>query len=217
MLYRKSLLKNFKYYLKSIHGLWIPAFVFVDIFIPALSLLICKTNDDKDAAASLIEQFMFFFIPLFTVWTCVFVGELFFSEKTKDVFFFYSMKKKFAVIGLFYLLSLVNSLVVICLHFGCLEDVFGLAVKMLCINTFYFGLSAAALRLSKSASITIMVLLIYALLNSLPLIPLNIFLLYDSSGEPLTFMMFLIDYLPLLVLGAIIPVFVFSEKKNNKK
>lgn len=217
MFHRKSILKNFKYFLKSINGLWIPAVFFIDIFIPIISLFIYKTSS-VDIAKPLVEQFMFFFIPLFSVWVCVFVGELFFSEKTKDVFFFYGNKKKFFVITSFYLTSLINSIAVICLHFYCLEDVFGVVVKMLCIITFYFGLSTVVLKLSKSSSITIMILLIYALLNSLPTVQVNFFLFYDN-GEPLDLLVFLMNYLPLLILGMLGPVFVFtdSRKKTSKK
>lgn len=218
MFHRKSLLKNVKYYLKSINGLWIPTVVFVDIFIPLLSLFVYKTSS-IELAKSLVEQFIGFFIPVFSVWICVFVGELFFSEKTKDVFFFYSNKKKFFVIALFYFFSLINSLAVICLQFYCLEDVFGLVIKMLSVITFYFGLSTVVLKLSKSASITIMVLLIYALINSFPTIQVHFFLFYEYVSEPLDLSVFLVNYLPLIVLGLLGPVFVFSDsrKKTSKK
>lgn len=213
MLHRKSLLRNFRYYLKSIHGLWIPAVGFIDIFIPLLSLLIYKTNA-PDAVDSLVQQFMFFFIPIFSVWTCVFVGELFFSEKTKDVFFFYSLKKKFKVIVSFFLIFLVDATAIIFLHSYCLEDVCLVAVKLFCVMVFYFGIAAAVLKASKSASITIMVLLIYSLMNALPIISFDFFLFYDTA-EGLSFMMFLIRYLPLLVFGILISVFVFTESKKK--
>jgi hypothetical protein len=49
-----------------------------------------------------IEKIIFFFFPMFSVWTGVFVAEIFFSDKTKDVFFFYGNKKRFKTTIVFF-------------------------------------------------------------------------------------------------------------------
>lgn len=93
MLYRKSELKKHKYFLKSIHVLWILPIVIINLIVPLFNFFIYKLNNNDMVID--IEKIIFFFFPMFSVWTGVFVAEIFFSEKTKDVFFFYGNKKRF--------------------------------------------------------------------------------------------------------------------------
>ena len=115
MLYRKSELKKHKYFLKSIHGLWILPIVIINLIVPLFNFFIYKLNNNDMVID--IEKIIFFFFPMFSVWTGVFVAEIFFSDKTKDVFFFYGNKKRFETTIVYFLCSLINALAVIILHF----------------------------------------------------------------------------------------------------
>lgn len=156
MLYRETVLKKQKYFLKSIHGLWIIPVLIINLIVPLINFLLYKINrNDMEID---MEKMMFFFLPLFSVWTVVFISEIFFSEKTKDVFFFYSNKKKF-IASLFYFLPfLADALAVVLLHFYCIDDYMGLSFKILSVAVFYYGASLLILRCSKSAAITILII-----------------------------------------------------------
>ena len=61
--------------------------VIINQIVPLFNFFIYKLNNNDMVID--IEIIIFFFFPMFSVWTNVFVAEIFFSEKTKDVFFFY--------------------------------------------------------------------------------------------------------------------------------
>ena len=92
-------------------------------------------------AESDIVTVMYFLLPISTVWTSIFVSEFFFSDRTRDVLFFYSRKKRFAVSQLFFLLPLANVAVVTLLHFSCLSYSVSMAVKLLCIGVLFYGIA----------------------------------------------------------------------------
>ena len=90
-----------------------------------LSPVFPGTNCEYDSARAVlaagaeadIVTVMYFLLPISTVWTSIFVSEFFFSDRTRDVLFFYSRKKRFAVSQLFFLLPLVILAAVMLVHF----------------------------------------------------------------------------------------------------
>lgn len=206
MLYRKSELKKHKYFLKSIHGLWILPIVIINLIVPLFNFFIYKLNNNDMVID--IEKIIFFFFPMFSVWTGVFVAEIFFSDKTKDVFFFYGNKKRFETTIVYFLCSLINALAMILLHFYCIDDFIGFLFKILSVAVFYYGLSMLVMYFSKSAPITIMVLLLYDLINTF-VSSTKVFLLYENF-EILTLKMFLTNYFPLIFVAIVFIVIVFK-------
>lgn len=160
-----------------------------------------------------IEKIIFFFFPMFSVWTGVFVAEIFFSEKTKDVFFFYGNKKRFKTTIVYFLCFLINALAVILLHFYCIDDLIGFLFKILSVAVFYYGLSMFVMFFSKSAPITIMVLLLYDLINTF-VSSTKVFLLYENF-EILTLKMFLTNYFPLIIVAVVFIAVVFKDGKKS--
>ena len=59
MLYRKSELKKHKYFLKSIHGLWILPIVIINLIVPLFNFFIYKLNNNDMVID--IEKIIFFF------------------------------------------------------------------------------------------------------------------------------------------------------------
>lgn len=211
MFYRKSELKKHKYFLKSINGLWILSIVIINLIVPLFNFFIYKLNN-KDMVID-IEKIIFFFFPMFTVWTGVFVAEIFFSDKTKDVFFFYSNKKRFETTIVYFLCFLIDALVMILLHFYCIDDLIGFIFKILSVSVFYYGMSMFVMFFSKSAPITIMVLLLYDLINTF-VSSTKVFLLYENF-EILTLKMFLTNYFPLIFVAIVFIVIVFKGDKGK--
>ena len=120
MLFRKSLIQNFNFFTKAIHKMWIPAVLFINIAVPIVTYFFYKTGGNSPSSE--IDDTMFFILPAFSAWTSVFVSELFFAEKTKDVFFFLSTKQKIKISFAFYLLFLANALLIAGLQFYALKN-----------------------------------------------------------------------------------------------
>lgn len=196
MLYRKIKLSTFGLYLKAVSKLWLVPLLTVNVLVPVISAVLYKNGGA--GAESDIVTVMYFLLPISTVWTSIFVSEFFFSDRTRDVLFFYSRKKRFAVSQLFFLLPLVNVAVVTLLHFRCLSYSVSMAVNLLCIGVLFYGIAMLILRLSGSATMAVLALLLYELLNEFAMS--DAFVFYKVYGS-LTVEIFCVRYVPLLVIA----------------
>ena len=196
MLYRKIKLSTFGLYLKAVSKLWL---------VPVISAVLYKNGGA--GAESDIVTVMYFLLPISTVWTSIFVSEFFFSDRTRDVLFFYSRKKRFAVSQLFFLLPLVNVAAVTLLHFRCLSYSVSMAVNLLCIGVLFYGIAMLILRLSGSATMAVLALLLYELLNEFAMS--DAFVFYKVYGS-LTVEIFCVRYVPLLVIALVCILLAFT-------
>ena len=170
----------------------------VNVLVPVISAVLYKNGGA--GAESDIVTVMYFLLPISTVWTSIFVSEFFFSDRTRDVLFFYSRKKRFAVSQLFFLLPLANVAAVTLLHFRCLSYSVSMAVNLLCIGVLFYGIAMLILRLSGSATMAVLALLLYELLNEFAMS--DAFVFYKVYGS-LTVEIFCVRYVPLLVIALV--------------
>lgn len=205
MLYRKTKLSTFGLYLKAVSKLWLVPLLTVNVLVPVISAVLYKNGGA--GAESDIVTVMYFLLPISTVWTSIFVSEFFFSDRTRDVLFFYSRKKRFAVSQLFFLLPLVNVAAVTLLHFRCLSYSVSMAVNLLCIGVLFYGIAMLILRLSGSATMAVLVLLLYELLNEFAMS--DAFVFYKVYGS-LTVEIFCVRYVPLLVIALVCILLAFT-------
>lgn len=211
MLYRKIKLSTFGLYLKAVSKLWLVPLLTVNVLVPVISAVLYKNGGA--GAESDIVTVMYFLLPISTVWTSIFVSEFFFSDRTRDVLFFYSRKKRFAVSQLFFLLPLVNVAVVTLLHFRCLSYSVSMAVKLLYIGVLFYGIAMLILRLSGSATMAVLALLLYELLNEFAMS--DAFVFYKVYGS-LTVEIFCVRYVPLLGIGLVCTVLAFAGNSHAK-
>lgn len=205
MLYRKIKLSTFGLYLKAVSKLWLVPLLTVNVLVPVISAVLYKNG--SAGAESDIVTVMYFLLPISTVWTSIFVSEFFFSDRTRDVLFFYSRKKRFAVSQLFFLLPLVNVAAVTLLHFRCLSYSVSMAVNLLCIGVLFYGIAMLILRLSGSATMAVLALLLYELLNEFAMS--DAFVFYKVYGS-LTVEIFCVRYVPLLVIALVCILLAFT-------
>lgn len=205
MLYRKIKLSTFGLYLKAVSKLWLVPLLTVNVLVPVISAVLYKNGGA--GAESDIVTVMYFLLPISTVWTSIFVSEFFFSDRTRDVLFFYSRKKRFAVSQLFFLLPLANVAAVTLLHFRCLSYSVSMAVNLLCIGVLFYGIAMLILRLSGSATMAVLALLLYELLNEFAIS--DAFVFYKVYG-PLTVEIFCVRYVPLLVIALVCILLAFT-------
>ena len=90
MLYRKIKLSTFGLYLKAVSKLWLVPLLTINVLVPVISAVLYK-NGGAGAETDIVTV-MYFLLPISTVWTSIFVSEFFFSDRTRDVLFFYSRK-----------------------------------------------------------------------------------------------------------------------------
>lgn len=207
MLYRKSLLSSFRFFLKSINKLWVIPLLLINVIIPVLSFMFFKNM--KENAEPYIMGLMFLILPVSAVWTSVFVSEMFFSDKSKDILFFYSIRKRVFVSSLFFLISAINSFVIVLLHSYCLYDSFGMAVKILSVSVLFYGIAILVLRLSKSSTMSLLILILYSLVNEFTY---SEFFLFYKTYDELTGDVYLFQYLPLSLIGMLLAALAFSKK-----
>ncbi len=205
MLYRKIKLSTFGLYLKAVSKLWLVPLLTVNVLVPVISAVLYKNGGA--GAESDIVTVMYFLLPISTVWTSIFVSEFFFSDRTRDVLFFYSRKKRFAVSQLFFLLPLANVAAVTLLHFRCLSYSVSMAVNLLCIGVLFYGIAMLILRLSGSATMAVLALLLYEMLNEFAMS--DAFVFYKVYG-PLTVEIFCVRYVPLLVIALVCILLAFT-------
>lgn len=205
MLYRKIKLSTFGLYLKAVSKLWLVPLLTINVLVPVISAVLYK-NGGAGAETDIVTV-MYFLLPISTVWTSIFVSEFFFSDRTRDVLFFYSRKKRFAVSQLFFLLPLVNVVAVTLLHFRCLSYSVSMAVNLLCIGVLFYGIAMLILRLSGSATMAVLALLLYELLNEFAMS--DAFVFYKVYG-PLTVEIFCVRYVPLLVIALVCILLAFT-------
>lgn len=205
MLYRKIKLSTFGLYLKAVNKLWLVPLLTVNVLVPVISAVLYK-NGGAGAETDIVTV-MYFLLPISTVWTSIFVSEFFFSDRTRDVLFFYSRKKRFAVSQLFFLLPLANVAAVTLLHFRCLSYSVSMAVNLLCIGVLFYGIAMLILRLSGSATMAVLALLLYELLNEFAMS--DAFVFYKVYGS-LTVEIFCVRYVPLLVIALVCILLAFT-------
>ena len=205
MLYRKIKLSTIGLYLKAVSKLWLVPLLTVNVLVPVISAVLYKNGGA--GAESDIVTVMYFLLPISTVWTSIFVSEFFFSDRTRDVLFFYSRKKRFAVSQLFFLLPLANVAAVTLLHFRCLSYSVSMAVNLLCIGVLFYGIAMLILRLSGSATMAVLALLLYELLNEFAMS--DAFVFYKVYGS-LTVEIFCVRYVPLLVIALVCILLAFT-------
>ncbi len=210
MLYRKIKLSTFGLYLKAVSKLWLVPLLTVNVLVPVISAVLYKNGGA--GAESDIVTVMYFLLPISTVWTSIFVSEFFFSDRTRDVLFFYSRKKRFAVSQLFFLLPLANVAAVTLLHFRCLSYSVSMAVNLLCIGVLFYGIAMLILRLSGSATMAVLALLLYELLNEFAMS--DAFVFYKVYGS-LTVEIFCVRYVPLLVIALVCILLAFTTNGHT--
>lgn len=203
MLHRRHTLSAYRYFLKSLRFLWLIAVVVIDALVPIACNMFYRLK--PESCDYMAQELMFFCLPLFAVWTVIFVDEILFSESAKDVLFFLSNTKRTVISFSFFAAFFANSIIVVFLHKYCLQDVLGFAVKISCVIVFYYGLARLVLAMSKTASLTVMVVILAEIANTIFKPQKNIFLLYVNI-ENLTAEMFKYIYLPLLITGIILNV-----------
>lgn len=212
MLYRKIKLSTFGLYLKAVSKLWLVPLLTVNVLVPVISAVLYKNGGA--GAESDIVTVMYFLLPISTVWTSIFVSEFFFSDRTRDVLFFYSRKKRFAVSQLFFLLPLANVAAVTLLHFRCLSYSVSMAVNLLCIGVLFYGIAMLILRLSGSATMAVLALLLYELLNEFAMS--DAFVFYKVYGS-LTVEIFCVRYVPQLVIALVCIILAFTANGHSRR
>lgn len=211
MFYRKSLLNMYRLFLKSISKLWLIPLLIINVVVPAVSYLLYINMHEN--AEMYILNLLYFVMPLSSVWVSIFVSEVFFNDKAKDALFFFSNKKRLMISASFFIMQVLDVFIIVLLHFYCISDCFGMAVKTMCIAILFYGIAMLLLCLSKSAAMAVLILLLYTLMNEFSF---SDFFFFYKNNETLTLNLFLLKYFPFILIGLLCVIIAFIHKNNWK-
>lgn len=106
-----------------------------------------------------------YFLPLFSVWWVVFVLREYLEVDGNELFYIGGRKIVLKELGLVYLVAMLNIMLLIVLCVVLFPAFILESVRIVSVCTFYFGLTYCMAFLLKSVAMTLLILLLYTLLN----------------------------------------------------
>ena len=189
--------------------------IFINIIIPIISLTIYVKKGVGDELDSNINQILPLFIPFFSCWWVIFSLKFFYEDKGSEILYICSDKTKILDLSLLFLLMLLDIILSVIPYFFIIEGFIFIFLNLILICIFYFGLSFCITAVSKSITPTLLILIIYILLNTVSPFNETIFPFYYSPD--ISTNIFFCE-IPLALSGCIlivIAIYVIRYRKNN--
>lgn len=206
MYFKKHLifsLQRIRYHFKGIKFLILVPILFTFAVIPALNFFSVEKFGRSPEAVCEILRIAFMFFPFLSVWCTLFFLKEYLEADGHELL--YVCRSKLKLVDSLYPFLLYC--ILISAFFGGYQFVFhGMTIEwgsMLCVCVFYFGLVYFLLFLTKSITITLMVLLLYTLANIIFLTGEPFFPFYYYY-QPFSSSLFFKVYLPLAGLGCVL-------------
>lgn len=199
---------------KNIGLLFFVPIIVVDVLIPVLNYISYSVHGISDELYYRISELTQIFIPFFSVWWVIFILKEFVDSDGCELL--YTNQKTPAKSSIFMAFG-IYCLNIIALYFiySCLFKNFLMElIKILMVCVFFFGLSLFFSKLTDSTSITILILVMYTLINLIDYKHEGIFPLY-FTGEKASLTMLFINSIPLAAIGlAFLLAGIFLRKKQ---
>lgn len=165
--------------LKSLKTMfWIPL-ILVDVFVPVFAFYLYKTQEISSAGWQL-QTVLSIIVPITSVWWPIFLFRVFIETKGNEIFFV--MKKSvFAETFVPFLLFEINTFLIMSIFAKFFPLVNQLLPVLLPVTFFLFGLAYFVSFLSGSVTITILINVVYILINSVTYTAKPIPFIYTSA------------------------------------
>lgn len=151
--------------LKNLGGLrFVPLIVF-NLVLPILIFMGYRKYGPSELFEMELLDLTQYFLPLFSIWWVVFVLREYLEVDGNELFYIGGRKIIFKELGLVYLVAMLNIMLLIVLCIILLPSFFPESVRIVSACVFYFGLTYCMAFLLKSVSMTLLILLLYTLLN----------------------------------------------------
>lgn len=196
---------------------WLPLLV-VNVVLPALNFICYRANGVGDYLLVDINEKALLLLPFLSIWWTLFILQEYVEADGCETLYVCRRRLKLAEALCPFLLYLLN----ITLLYGVYIAVFPKQMpmeyaRMLCICCFFFGLAYFLIYATKSITISLMVLLLYALGSALLVPQSPFFPLYKMQGSMRAELLWQF-YLPLLACGgALLWLGLLFNKKSVPK
>lgn len=187
--------------------------LFINILIPIINLAIYVKKGVGDELNSSINQILPLFIPFFSCWWVIFCLKFFYEDKGSEILYVCSDKTKILDLSLLFLLMLLDITLSVIPYFFIIKGFIAIFLKLILICIFYFGLSFCITAVSKSITPTLLILIVYILLNTVSPLNETIFPFYYSPDIPTN--IFFCE-MPLALSGCIFIVIAICVIRNRK-
>lgn len=205
-------------HLKNLKGLALVPLFILDILIPVLNYLVYKQYGVSDRLYTNILQYSQWLMPLASVWCSLFVLRDYLESDGNELLYANPHGNKFADIFILFLISILNITILFLIYTALIPDMKYEYLKILTICVFYFGLVYGISFLTKSTTMTTLIVVLYTIANvCFEKQSSKIFLFIYFSTERISKKLFISDYCPLLLAGILLTALgvIINVKKSN--
>lgn len=218
MLIKRNIALTFQrmyFHLKNLHWNFFIPILIADIFLPFICLITYISERTRMDFAYTVMSFSLILIPFCSVWWAIFINRDYIEGQGNELLFVCRNKIKTMDTLIPFVLFFAFSIIQFAFYAKVDSDLKYESIKLLCICFFYYCLVQFMVFLTKSISITLLIVLCYTIANPILTLTANraVFPIYYDV-MPLCEKTFLHLYFPLFVLGS---VFLIISIILNKK
>lgn len=212
--YLVNMYKRAFYHLKNLGFLVAVPLIILNAIIPILNYLQYSKDGISEELYVNILQYSQWFMPLLCVWWSVFVLRDYIEGEGNELLFTNQNRNKVADMFSLFLLSILNITVIFSVYTFLMPDMKYEYIKIISICVFYFGIVYCVSFITKSTTITLMLIILYTIANVYWGNTIKASPLIYYSAEHLTLKIYFSNYLPFLISGLIL---IFIGTIFNKK
>ncbi len=213
--YVVNLLTRTALHIKNLKGLLLFPLFTLNFLIPFLNYLVYKQYGVSDKLYTNFLEYSQWLMPLCAVWCPLFVLRDYLESDGNELLYVNPHSNKFADVFLLFFLSLLNITAIFVVYSMLIPNMSYEYIKLISICVFYFGLVYGISFLTKSTTITTLIVVMYTLLNICFQKNSKTVLFVYFSTEHISRKLFISDYLPLLLLGILlVAIGVFINVKK---
>lgn len=221
MLVKRNIALTFQrmyFHLKNLHWNFFIPILIADIFLPFISLITYMNERTRIDFAYTVMSFSLILIPFCSVWWAIFINRDYIEGQGNELLFVCKNKIKTLDTFLPYILFFAFSIIQFAFYAKVDSELKYEPIKLLCICFFYYCLVQFMVFLSKSISITLLIVLCYTIANPILALTANgaVFPIYYDL-MPLGEESFFHIYFPLLLTGCILLIISILLNKRSLK
>ncbi len=191
------------YHLKSIGLLFFIPLVIIDILIPILNIMEYSKYGIGEELYIHILQYSQWFFPFFSVWWVLFVLREYIESDGNELLYVHADRCKLKDILCLFILYIINITILYFIYDALFPDMKYEFLKILSVCIFYLGITYFFTYLTKSITITLLILILFTLANITYGSNIMIFPLYYTLDK-ITVSLYINSYLPLMLTGLIL-------------
>ena len=201
-----------KLLLKNIGFLRFFPFIIINIIVPLLILINLLNPKNLESNMLIITQY---FLPLASVWLSLFAMKEFIEADGREIYYMAGKLNILKEILKLFIISVIDILIILIVSIIFVPDLSIEIVRIISACIFYFSLTYFVSMLGKSTSITLLILILYTLINVILKSHIIRFTRYCSTNI-ISYSDVLKLCLPLLIMSVILITFgkIFEKRIN---